>query len=151
MREPVSSPALQLRGAAALRKIHHAEAVARAHRDVAAGLFGELAHVGFGNAANAEVSKRSIADRHRRRRQLVFVEAGDLREVAQFRECISQPRHGRLGQLGAGGDLLIAEKAISGMECAEHIEAPGERDDEFAIRRRFLLYALHPATKLECR
>ena len=105
----------------------------------------------FGDAADAEVSKRSITDRHRRRRQLVFVEARDLREVTQFRECISQPRHGRLWQLGAGGDFLVAEKAVARVKCAEHVEAPGERDDELAIRRRFLLYALHPATKLDGR
>jgi hypothetical protein len=132
-----------------LGKIHHAETIARADRHVAACFLGKLSHMRFRNSANAEVSKCSIADRHRRRRQLVFVEARDLREVAQFRECISQPRHGRLGQLGAGSDLLVAEKAIPGMESAEHIEASGERDDEFAIRCRLLLGALHPVTRLE--
>ena len=112
---------------AALAEIDHAVTVAAADRDRAAGLRASTSsRKGFGQMPNAEIGERGIAERHRRRRQLIFLEPRNRCKIAELGQRVGQPRNGRLRQVGAGRDLLIAEKPVVGMECAQHIEAAGQ-------------------------
>jgi hypothetical protein len=85
-----------------------------------------------------EIRKGGIPERHGRWRQLIFLEPRNGCKVAQLGQGVGQPRNGRLWQVRAGRNLLIAKKPVIGMECAQHIEAAGERDDEAAIARHLL-------------
>src|ERR1700754_1029778 len=92
---------------------------------------------------NAEVRKCGIPERHRRWRQLILFEPRNGCKVTKLGQSISQPGNGGLWQMGAGRDLLIAQKPVVGMECAQHIKSAGKRDDEAAICRHFLPWTLH--------
>ena len=131
------------RHAAALAEIDHAGAVAAADRDRAAGLAHHFLAKRFGQMPNAEIGKRGIAERHGRRRQLILLEPRNRCKVAELGQGVGQPRNGWLRQVGAGRDLLIAEKPVVGTECAQHIKAAGKRDDEAAIGRHLLGWTFH--------
>src|ERR1700724_2203172 len=109
----------------------------------AAGLAHHFLAKRFGQMPNAEIGKGGIAQRHGGGRQLVFLEPRNRRKVAQLGQSIGQPGDGRLWQIGTGRDLLIAKKPVVGLECAQHIKAAGQRDDEAAIGRRFLGWTFH--------
>src|SRR5271169_929809 len=131
------------RHAATLAEIDHAETVAAADRHRSAGLAHQFFTKGLGQMTNAEICKRRIAKRHRRGRELIFLEPGNRCKVAELGEGIGQPRDGWLWQIGAGRNLLIAKKPVIGLECAQHIKTAGKRDNEAAIGRHFLAWTLH--------
>src|SRR5438067_5448705 len=92
---------------------------------------------------DAEIGQRSIPKRHGRWRKLILLEAGNRCKIAQLGQGVGQPGNGWLWQVRTGRNLLIAEKPVVGMKCAQHIKAAGKRDDEAAIGRHLLGWTLH--------
>jgi hypothetical protein len=68
----------------ALAEIDHAETVAPADRDRAAGRAHHLFTIRFRQMADAEIGKRGIAERHGRRRQLILLETRNGCKVTEL-------------------------------------------------------------------
>jgi len=114
-------------------------AIAAADRDRAAGLAHQLLAERFRQMPYPEIGERGIAERKCGRRELIFLEARDWRQVSQLGQCIGQPGNSRFRQIGARRDFLIAKQPVIGLECPQDVKSAGQRDDEAAIGR--LLFA----------
>jgi len=103
-------------------------------------------------AADVHARDRGVAERQHRGAELVLAEAADVVEVAQLGQRVGEARHGRLGQAGAMGDLLVAQHAFAGMEGAENVEATGQRGDELPVlgRHAFAQTVLGRALESRC-
>ena len=90
--------------------------------------------------AHLHVRQHSIAERQHRGAELVFAQPGNMIEIADLRQRISKPRDGRLRQARELRDLVIAERAGTGLKGAQDIETTSKRRDEFAslLGNRFL-------------
>ena len=121
------------RGAAAGFEIDHRMAVAAAQRRRGVERVRELLERLTRGAADVHAGDRGIAQRQHRGAQLVFAEAANVVEVAELGQRVGEAGHGRLGQAGAMGDLLVAQHAFAGMEGAQDVEAAGQRGDELAV------------------
>jgi hypothetical protein len=89
--------------------------------------------MGARELADADVGQRGVAERERRRRELVFRQPLDMRKIAELGQRVGQPRDGRLRQTGALGDLAIAELAFGRREAAQHFEPARQAGHEFAV------------------
>ena len=90
-----------------------------------------------------QIRQGGIPQRHGRRGELILLETRNGCKITELCQSVGEPGNGRLWQFGTGGKLLIAQKPVIGMECAQHIEAAGKRDDEAAIGRHLLGWTLH--------
>jgi hypothetical protein len=84
-------------------------------------------------AAHVHARDRRIAQRQHRGAQLVLAESANVVEVAELGQRVGEAGHGRLGQAGAVGDLLVAQHAFAGMEGAQDVEATGQGGDELTV------------------
>ena len=108
-------------------------AVAAAQRRRRVEGVGELLERRAAGAADVHAGDRRVAQGQNRGAELVFAETADVMEVAKLGQRVGEAGHGRLGQAGAVGDLLVAQHAFAGMEGAENVQSPGQGRDELAV------------------
>jgi hypothetical protein len=92
---------------------------------------------------NTQIRERSIAERHRGRRELILLKPRNWRKITELGQRVGQPRHRWLRQIRSSRDLLIAEQSVIGLERAQDVETAGKRDDETPIGRTFLSRTFH--------
>ncbi len=142
MREPTSSCTPTVRLAAALSEIDHAEAVARADGDRAAGFAHQLIAIGLRQMAHAHIGQRGIAERHGCRRELVLLEARNRRQITELCQRIGQPRDRSASANSVRAAISWLPRRPSLGRNARNTSSPRDkRDDKAAIGRRFLRLA----------
>ena len=113
--------------------IAHAQPVANAEADGRVGEGRERAHARPGKMADIQPRQRRRTQRNQRRAEAIGAALGDVVEIAELGQRVSQPRDGGAGEAATGRDLGVGERFLALAEAGQHVEPTRQRRDEVTV------------------